>query len=152
MALPNIFDSQVVAQILARLDKLTYNTQPQWGKMNAPQMLAHLNVTYNLAYERVAVKNNFIMKFILKTFVKKAVVNEVSYPKNTRTAPVFIIADERDFEKEKAILIANLKDTAEKGARFFEGRVSVSFGPLTAIEWNNMFYKHIEHHFTQFGI
>lgn len=152
MALPSIFDAQVLAQILARLEKLTYNTQPQWGKMNAPQMLAHLNVTYNLAYNRVEVKNNFIMRFILKTFVKKAVINEVPYPKNTRTAPVFIIAEERDFEKEKAIFIRNLQDTATNGAKFFEGRVNVSFGQLTSIEWNNLFYKHIEHHFTQFGI
>jgi hypothetical protein len=49
MALPNTFDSKITQQHIQRLDKLTKETKPQWGKMNAAQMLAHLNVTYDLA-------------------------------------------------------------------------------------------------------
>jgi len=29
--------------------------------------------------------------------------------------------------------------------------MSHSFGPLSKTEWNNMFYKHLNHHLTQFG-
>ena len=92
------------------------------------------------------------MKWILKTFIKKKVVGEQAYPPNSLTAPVFIVADQREFESEKAALIQNIKDVQQKGASYFEGRESASFGPLTAIEWNNMFYKHLDHHFTQFGV
>ena len=34
----------------------------------------------------------------------------------------------------------------------FEGKESNSFGPLTKGEWNNMFYKHLDHHLSQFGV
>ncbi len=152
MALPSIFDPSTTENHLNRLDKLTNDTIPQWGKMNAAQMLAHLNVAYDMNNGKIPVKYNFIMKFILKKFVKPSVAGEKSYPRNSKTAPVFIIGDERDFEAEKAKLIANIKTTQELGASHFEGKESVSFGPMKAMEWSNQFYKHIEHHFEQFGI
>jgi hypothetical protein len=41
---------------------------------------------------------------MLKAFVKKRIVSEVPYKSNLRTAPQFIIANECDFEAEKATL------------------------------------------------
>ncbi|MCJ8164098.1 hypothetical protein MKJ04_04535 [Pontibacter sp. E15-1] len=29
---------------------------------------------------------------------------------------------------------------------------SHSFGRLSSQEWNNMFYKHLDHHLSQFGV
>ena len=152
MALPNTFDKQTTATSLTRLESLQHNTQPKWGKMNAPQMLAHLNVTYDVADGKIPVKSNFIMSFILKTFIKKIVTNEVAYQKNARTAPQFLITSEHDFEKEKQLMILNIKKVETQGAAYFEGKHSDSFGPLTAKEWSNMFYKHLDHHFNQFGV
>jgi hypothetical protein len=80
------------------------------------------------------------------------VVSEKPYKKNSHTAPEFIIADERDFEKEKSKFIDNVKQTEAHGAQYFEGRESSSFGAMTAKEWSTQFYKHINHHFTQFGV
>jgi len=48
---------------------------------------------------------------MLKAFVKKGVVNEVPYKRNLRTTAQFIIADERDFEAEKATLLDYIKRT-----------------------------------------
>jgi hypothetical protein len=152
MALPNIFTKSVTDQLINRLEKLTPDKTPLWGKMNAAQMLAHCNVTYNLAFDRIAEKPNFLMKIILKTIVKKSVTNEVPYKHNLRTAPVFLVADVQDFNKQKAILIDNLKTCVEKGEKYFDRKNSSSFGPLNITEWNNMFYKHLDHHFSQFGL
>lgn len=152
MVLLNTFDPKTTEEIFKRLEKLSYVSKPLWGKMNVAQMLAHLNVTYDLAYGRIVSPANFFSKLMLKLLVKPIVTNEKPYKKNSPTAPVFIIADERDFEKEKAIFIHNIKDTEAKGAAFFDGKASSSFGPLTAKEWSNQFYKHIDHHFTQFGV
>ena len=38
---------------------------------------------------------------MLKTFVKKIVVGDKEYAKNSRTAPQFVITESKDFEKEK---------------------------------------------------
>jgi len=148
----NTFDTATTKETLSRLENLKSDTKQKWGKMNAGQMLAHLNVSYDMAYGKVEIKNSWLTNLLMKTFVKKIVVGENPYPQNSRTAPVFIISDAKDFEKEKHRLIAYIKETETKGVNYFEGRASASFGSLTSKEWSNMFYKHIDHHFKQFGV
>jgi len=152
MALPSIFDNKTTTNHLQRLEKLTASTSPKWGKMNAAQMLAHLNVAYTSSDLSTAPKKGFMARLMMKLFVKNIVVSEKPYAKNSRTAPEFIIADERVFEKEKTILISNIKDIEAKGENYFSGRENPAFGVLTTQEWSNLFYKHIEHHFEQFGL
>ena len=50
MALSNIFTKEVSDKLIERIEKLKADTQPGWGKMSVSQMLAHCNVTYELAY------------------------------------------------------------------------------------------------------
>jgi hypothetical protein len=148
----NIFDQAVTDELTARIEALNSDSQPLWGKMSVDQMLAHCSVAYEMAYTDKHPKPNGLMRFLLKTFVKSGVVNEKPYPKNARTAPVFIISDKRDFEKEKSRLIGYLQKTQELGSEYFEGKESPSFGAMTAQEWNNLFYKHLDHHLKQFGV
>jgi Protein of unknown function (DUF1569) len=152
MALPSIFNPSTTQNHLERLDKLTPSSAPKWGKMNSAQMLAHLNVAYTSSDLATTPKKSFFARLMMKLFVKEIVVGEKPYAKNSRTAPEFIIADARDFEKEKAILIANMKDIEAKGESYFSGSENPAFGVLTIQEWSNLFCKHIEHHFEQFGI
>lgn len=152
MALLNTFDPKTTETVFVRLEKLNYMSKPQWGKMNSAQMLAHLNVAYDYAYGRKNSNLNFFAKFMVKLFVKNIVAGEKPYTKNSRTAPEFIISNERDFEKEKSIFIDNVKETEAKGVAYFEGKENCSFGVLTSKEWSNLFYKHIDHHFIQFGV
>lgn len=148
----NVFDEQVVAEIIGRINKLNPDTQPQWGKMDAAQMLAHLNVTYDMDFTGKYPKPNAFARFMLKLFVKNTVVGNKPYKRNSGTAPQFKIADKRDFEKEKATLINYLQKVQQLGEAHYDGREANSFGPLTADEWNTMFYKHLDHHLTQFGV
>lgn len=150
--LPNIFTPEIVENIKNRINNLNSQSIPDWGKMNVAQMLAHCNVTYEMIYTEKHAKPNFFMKLILKAMVKDKVVNEVPYGKNIRTAPQFIITGSRDFEVEKKRLIEFLDKTMSLGESYFEGKESHSFGPLSVSEWNNMMYKHLNHHLTQFGV
>jgi hypothetical protein len=148
----NIFEKSISDELTARIEALKPDSLPLWGKMSVDQMLAHCSVAYEMAYTDKHPKPNALMRFLLKTFVKSGVVNEKPYPKNARTAPVFVISDKRDFEKEKSKLIGYLQKTQELGSDYFEGKESPSFGAMTAQEWNNLFYKHLDHHLTQFGV
>ena len=152
MPLPNIFTQTVSDQIIQRINKLTPAAQPLWGKMSVDQMLAHCNVAYEMVYENKHPSPNPIMKFILKTFIKKKVTGETSFPKNSKTAPAFIIKDHKNFEAEKQRLINYITKTQQLGENHFDNKESHSFGMLTKSEWNNMFYKHLNHHLTQFGV
>lgn len=147
----NIFTEEVSNEIIARINSLTNETQAKWGKMNVAQMLAHCSVTYETVYTNIHPKPNFFLKFILKSFVKKYVVTELPYKQSSQTAPYFIIADQRDFEAEKKKLIDFIVKTQQLGENAFEGKESVSFGVLSKNEWNNLFYKHLDHHLSQFG-
>ncbi len=148
----NIFDTTVSEEVIGRINQLRPESQPKWGKMNVAQMLAHCNVTYEMVYTDKHPKATGLKRFILKLMVKNAVVNEKPFPQNSRTAPQFLISDEREFNTEKQRLIDYIRKTQELGASHFEGMESNSFGALTAKEWNNSFYKHLEHHLTQFGV
>ncbi|RZL14970.1 MAG: DUF1569 domain-containing protein [Pedobacter sp.] len=148
----NIFEPAVVSEVTERINKLTPTTPQLWGKMSVSKMLAHCNVSYEMVYDNIHPKPNAIMKFIIKALAKNKVVSEKPYPKNNQTAPQFIINDEREFEKEKARLIEYINKTQMLGENHFDGKESHFFGKLNKTEWNNMFYKHLDHHLSQFGV
>ena len=150
----NIFERSVADEVIHRIENLSAETQPQWGKMDVAQMLAHVSVAYEFVYtnKHDSTKATGFKKFLLKTFVKKMVVGPKPYPKNGRTAPQFMIAGERNFANEKAQLIEYINKVQQEGEANFDGKESHSFGPLNKTEWNNMFYKHADHHLTQFGV
>lgn len=152
MALPNIFDKRISENIIQRLNSLKPNTEAKWGKMNVGQMLAHCNVTYEMVFENKFPKPNFSTKLILKWFVKRIVTNETPYKHNSRTAPAFIIKETKDFETERKRLINYINKTQQIGEAGFDNKASHSFGVLNKTEWNNMFYKHLDHHLNQFGV
>lgn len=149
---PDAFDAASVDAQLRRLEKLTPDTPALWGKMTAPAMLAHLNVSYEMLYDGTHPRPNALMRFIIKLVAKESVVGPKPYAKNSPTAPAFRIQGTRDFAKEKARLIAYMRRVQQEGRKAFEGRESLSFGPLTADEWSVLFGKHLDHHFNQFGL
>ena len=152
MALPDIFTKNVADDVIGRINKLTPATQPLWGKMSVSQMLAHCCVTYEMVYETKHPAPNRFMKMILKTLIKNVVTSETPYKRNSRTAPAFLITTEKEFDKEKSRLIGYIERTSQLGAKEFNNKPSLSFGALTTTEWNNMFYKHLDHHLAQFGV
>ena len=152
MEYKNLFDSKDVQDTITRINNLNPETAGQWGKMQVDQMLAHVNVPYDMTFTDKYPKPKGFKKFMIKLFAKSAVVGPKPYQKNGRTAPEFIIADRRIFEEEKSRLIQNLEKTQELGAEHFNNKESHAFGKLTTKEWNTLFSKHLDHHLTQFGV
>lgn len=78
----NIFSKEITEEVIDRINKLSKDTQPDWGTMSVAQMLAHCSVTYEMVYTNRHQKPNAFTRWILKTIVKRAVVSEKPYPKN----------------------------------------------------------------------
>jgi hypothetical protein len=152
MALPNVFSREVTDRLIERINKLQPGSKAGWGLMSVSQMLAHCNVSYEMVYEDVHPRPNFLMSVVLRSFVKKYVTSEQPYKRNLRTAPQFLIKDERNFEAERTRLIDHLNKTQQLGETHFHNKLSHSFGKLSKEEWNNLFYKHLDHHLSQFGV
>jgi hypothetical protein len=120
--------------------------------MTVSQMLAHCCLAYEMVFENIHPEAGVIKTYFMKLLIKNSVVGPKPYKRNRPTAPAFYIKDDRNFEEEKVRLIDYLTKTQELGGKYFDGKKSNSFGNLTESEWNVLFYKHIDHHLTQFGV
>ena len=152
MKIQNIYSESVANELVTRINKLSVNTAAQWGKMDVSQMMAHCNVSYDMAFDENFKKSNGFIRFILKNLVKKGLVNEEPLKKNSSTATEMIIKTPKNFETEKSKMIQNVKNFVAKGENYFEGKDHPGFGVMTKEEWNNFYYKHLDHHLTQFGV
>jgi Protein of unknown function (DUF1569) len=149
MEVKNLFDPAVKKEILERIHKLSPASVPLWGKMNASQMLAHLQVPMGVALGTHIVKGNFLMRLIMPLFKKKLYDNS-PWKKSLPTDKTFIMTGtDKDFELEKLHLV----DMVE---RFSEAAIISEhhpiFGKLTREQWSKATWKHIDHHLTQFGV
>ena len=152
ITMKNVFSLEVKEELINRINQLSEKSVAQWGSMEAGQMLAHCCVPYEMVYTSIHPKPNAFVRLMLKTFVKKTVVGDKPYPKNSKTAPQFLITEKKEIEKEKKRLIEFILKTQGLGESYFDGKVSPSFGKLSGKEWNTLFYKHVDHHLNQFGV
>ena len=152
MTYKDLFNENESQEAINRIETLTPDSQPRWGKMNVSEMLAHCNVVYELVYTNKHPKPKGLQKFFIRLFAKRLVVGPKPYKKNLRTAPAFLITDERDFHLEKKKLIDHIRKTQKLGSTHFNNKESHAFGALTDAEWNTLFSKHLDHHLRQFGV
>ena len=149
----NIFDKEIAEEVINRVKALNTNQKAIWGKMDVAQMMAHLNIQYQAMYENDKFKKpNFIQRFFMIKFLKPIVTGSKPFKKNSRTAPYFVVNSNKNFEEEKLKLIDNITKTQKNGVSVLLSRETKAFGKLTAEQWNNMLYKHIDHHLKQFGV
>ncbi len=155
MTFPNVFDKDESIKLVGRVNSLNAESKASWGNMNVAQLMAHCNVTYDYVFEpNKYEKPSGFKKWMIKTFVKGSVLGPKPYKRNSPTAPDFKAAGESsaNFDIEKDKLIGNIIKVQDLGESHFDGAESHSFGQLNIEEWNTMFYKHLDHHLTQFGV
>lgn len=152
MGYPDPFDSAEVDAVIDRIYRLNTSSQPLWGRMTSAQAMAHLCVAYEMVYTNKHPRPNPLVRLILRLVAKRGVVGPNPYPKNSPTAPQFRINSSREFALERDRLIEYVHQVQQDGRVRFEGRESLSLGPLTADEWAVLFGKHLDHHLRQFGV
>jgi len=147
----SLFDKEAYQEVQNRLEKINPKTQPDWGKMNAGQMMRHCQMPLELALGKTKLpKPNFFMKLLMQSF-KKSMYDDKLWKKNMPTTKQFRVEDERNFDHEKSTLTALIKDfyaTREQKER----EPHPGFGHLTYDQWGQMQYKHLDHHLRQFGV
>lgn len=145
----NLFESTTAANILSRLDKLQPGSQGQWGKMNVSQMMAHCCAPLESYFGDVKLKRG-LMGILFGKIAKKKLFTDKPWPKSLPTSKDFMIADEKNFQNEKARLVILIQRFSTEGDN---AKVSVHpfFGKMTSQEWAILQYKHLNHHLQQFG-
>jgi len=146
----NLFDTANRDAILARLSSLQPGATRQWGKMGVAQMLAHCSVAMEAATGDRPRKQQLIGK-LLAWMVRSKVLGDPPFPKNSPTDPTFVVKDERDFDAEKRRLMGLVGRFCELGRENAARQTHSFLGGMSGDEWGTMMYKHIDHHFRQFG-
>lgn len=145
-----LFQSEVVEEVIARIDTLQPATQRQWGKMDVAQMMAHCSAALDLASGRLNPPRIFIGRLI-GGFVKPIYTNEKPFSKNNPTDKTLVVSDQRDFLREQDQLKAKLRQFQEGGEAQCTRHPHPFFGELTPQQWSRGMYKHLDHHLRQFG-
>jgi hypothetical protein len=149
MELKNLFDSTVKQDILGRINKLTPQAQPQWGKMNVSQMLAHLQMPMGVAVGTHKLPRTLFGR-IVGPLAKPMMYSEKPFKHNMPTDRSFIMTgQEKDFEKEKQGLVNVVSNFKEEN---IVNEVHPFFGRMTKEQWSKAMYKHLDHHLQQFGV
>jgi hypothetical protein len=145
----SFFEEGVYDELSSRLNKLNKDTSAIWGKMNVGQMLYHCQMPLNIILEKenYGVKPNWLVNLLFK----KSMYSDKPWRKNLPTAKGFAITDEKDFDTEKQA-ITNLIDELNSQRERNDWQPHPAFGKLTKDQWGKMQYKHLDHHFRQFGV
>ncbi|WP_188455719.1 DUF1569 domain-containing protein [Virgibacillus oceani] len=147
----NIYNYLHTEEILNRIDKLTLNSQPIWGKMDVAQMLAHCS-----SFQDIAMGNSFPQRgwlgILIGQFVKPMFYNDKPLAHNMSTIPTILITDEKEFETEREKLKQKIKTFQNNGPENCTTHPHSFFGKLTSEQWGKGIYKHLDHHLKQFGV
>ena len=144
----SLYHQQTFDQTLERINKLTPDTKPQWGKMDVAQMMAHCAEILDVSNGKPLQNTPWVAR-LFKGYIKKMVIGPKPYPKNTKTHPQYLQTTPKDFEDEKRHLLKALDKLKEMEGQAIEHTL---FGVLNKEEKGWAMYKHLDHHLVQFGV
>ena len=145
-------------EVLGRLHRLRPDSQRQWGRITAPQMVCHLTDAFrNLLGERSVTSPTESPTLFGRTLLKwTALYAPVKWPRGLKTRAE---ADQEiggtppsgDFAADVAALeaaAARFLAAGQRGPR----KPHYMFGPLSEAQWCRWAFLHMDHHLRQFGV
>ena len=147
-----IRDEKCRAALLDRLNKLTPESKPIWGRMSVEQMMSHLVQAGELPFSSDIPE---ISTFVSRTFIKPLVLYVLPMPKEIKTTAKMDQQQEGrkplgfEADKAKVIELVNRLGTLPVNQ---DCSYHPFFGKLSPKEWGLIAHKHTDHHLRQFGV
>jgi hypothetical protein len=149
-----ILNYSVTSNLLDRLQRLRPETRALWGKMNAHQMVCHLNDAFGLAMgAKTASEDITFFDRMLIRWV--ALHTPLTWPRGVPTRPEMDQLAGGTWPTEFALdsdALAAAIQRFGRQPRAFQFSRHPTFGDLTEWEWMRWGYLHADHHFRQFGV
>ncbi len=145
----DFYNPSVYQSLVRRLDNIQPNAVRQWGKMDADQMLQHLNLAIGsgLGYYHLPDNSNLIARTLSKWLILSVLKKMFA---NIPTAPALKVKAHFDFETEQQQLKAILEKAYQTQTDADWGKHTF-FGQMTREEWGKLIVIHCNHHFQQFS-
>jgi hypothetical protein len=147
--MPSLRNEETRNGLIQRLQRLTPETKPHWGKLDAPRLLCHLGDTLAMSLGDISTRSMNIKAFH-RFPLKHLIIYVLPFPKGANTAPELLSSSPIDFESDRSRVVELIGRLAAKPDA--NGPEHPFFGPLTNKEWNALQSKHISHHLKQFGL
>ena len=145
-----LFDAaqrQILAQ---RLEQLTPDSKPLWGRMTVSQMLRHLCLWEDMIHENKRYKRPLIGR-IIGPLILKQVLKQPDFRRNSPTVPEMRITKTYiDMAEERSRLMASLRRYATYDIPD-NSFIHPFFGRMSREQIGLLAYKHLDHHLRQFG-
>jgi hypothetical protein len=149
-AMKSLWDERARGEILRRAERLTPETPALWGRMTAGEMLAHVVQGMKLGLGEMQAKPR--QSPFRYWPLKHLFVYWIPFPKGA-PAPREIVTRGKTHDWDVNRLA--LRESIQRfGALDRRSRWPVHpvFGPLTGSAWGALGWRHLDHHFRQFGI
>lgn len=135
-------------EILARLSSISVHDRPKWGTMSAHQMITHLSRQLKCAMGLVKDKPvHTIWRFWP---LNKLVIYILPWPHGLPTAKEWKDPERNDWNEDVKQLRKHIRAFLEKNSNEEWGDHPI-LGKLNKRDWGKLSYRHIDHHFRQFG-
>jgi len=145
-----IFDNATTQELVGRINKVDSAGKPNWGKMNAYQMIKHCRLWDEMIAGTLPTKRVFIGRIFGRMGLKAVLKNDAPLGRNAPTAPEVAVKEATgNFAGEKAKLITLVEQHKNFSNHDF---VHPFFGKMTKEQIGQFAYKHIDHHLRQFNV
>ena len=145
----SLANETVREEMLDRLKRLSPDAKPRWGKMSSAQMLAHLADWMAMADGSLGVAP--IRMIVRYPPLKQLAIYWLPFPRNVMTARELRTRKARDWSIEMETVRQRLAGF-DVVARRNDWPNHPAFGKMTKRAWCVFAYRHMDHHFRQFGI
>ena len=147
----SLFDTSTYQEIKTRLKALSPDAKRNWGEMDVAQMLHHCQKPILIAMDKETIKKPPFPLNLIMRIVKPTLYNDKPLKRNLPTAKELIVNSDKNFTEERqqlALLIDEFHNHKDKE----DWKPHPIFGKFSKQQWGKMQYKHLNHHFEQFGV
>ena len=156
--MPTLLDREGRELLRRRASALRPDTPARWGRFTAPQMLAHVIQSVGMMTGDVPVKRKRVHWAIRNAPLKQLLIYVLPFPKGLPTSPELLAREAvgaevsaEEWADELRVFERSLDRIADV-VRRDEWPVHPAFGPLSGRQWGALQYRHLDHHFRQFGL
>jgi len=144
----SLWQEQSRNELLHRLDRLTVDAPARWG--TCPAMMAHVNDALRIPLGEVtpAARRVPIRFFPLKQLI----IYYLPFPKGVPTAPALLARCDGAVFLDEAQAFRQLLDRLARRSQETSWPSHPAFGTMSRRAWGVLGYRHVNHHFTQFGV
>ena len=145
----SFFDPAARTELQTRLEALRPDSAARWGTMDPARMLAHCVEGMKMGTGELKVKAG--VPALFGWMFKRLAYDDRRWRHGTPTATELKVSGDREFAAEKAHLLERFGQLAA-GPAAIGAKRHPFFGSLTGDQWGMLLYKHLDHHFRQFGV